>query len=474
MSLALALVLTPLLAALVMLFWPRVASKLQLVTALLCILLAGLLLHTVQLNGSQQLLIGGWNPLLAIRWQVDSVTSLLLLLSALIYLFVSAYSAAVQQRDQLAAAFWPLSSLLLASLQALWLSRDLFNLYVCLELLGMVAVALVTLNGQKAIRPALTYLLFSLFASLCYLLGVALLYGVYGALDIPMLQNQLQPDWLTALALFFITLGLMLKAAWWPLYLWLPAAHAAAPAPVSALLSGLVVKGPLFILVLIWTTLAPAEFLTVAAYFFTLCALGALLLGGIAALLTPFGKTLVAYSTVAQLGYAMLALGLLLHFKLPDFSAALWLFVMAHALAKTACFLSMGELQHTLGVKRVAQLKGATQTMPLAMFAFAVAGGSLIGLPPSGGFVAKWVLLLGLWQTQHYLLLLALVCATLLSAAYVFRVVVVAFDRAEPTTPDFAPQLLPQWLALLPALLVWGLAFFSIPLLSMLQQAFSV
>ncbi|GHG67730.1 cation:proton antiporter [Alishewanella longhuensis] len=473
MSLALGLVIIPLLAALLMLLWPRLARGLQLAAALLCTILATMLLQLVQQEGSQQLFIGGWNPLLAIRWQADSVTALLLLLSAVLHLLVSGYALAVQQRDKLAAAFWPLSSLLLASLQALWLSRDLFNLYVCLELLGMVAVALVTLSGDKAMRPALHYLLFSLFASLCYLLGVALLYGAYGALDLPLLQGQLQANSLTAAALVLITLGLMLKAAWWPLHLWLPAAHAAAPAPVSALLSALVVKGPLFILVLVWTTLAPAAFLNVAAYAFLVCALGALLLAGVAALRTPYSKTLVAYSTVAQLGYAMLALALMLSFNLPVFTAALWLFVMAHALAKAACFLSIGEMQQTLGVKKVAQLKGASQTMPLAMFAFAVAGGSLIGLPPSGGFLAKWVMLLGLWQAQQYFLLLVLLVATLVSAAYIFRVVVLAFDRAEPTAPDFSPQLLPQWLALLPALAVWAMAFFSMPLLAILQQELS-
>lgn len=473
MIFALCLVLLPLLSALLMLLLPKMARLLQGIAAIACVVLALLLLQQIQQLGSQQLFIGGWNPLLAIRWQADGLTTLLLLLSAVLHLLVSIYALSVSARDKLAVAFWPLSNLLLASLQALWLSRDLFNLYVCLELLGMVAVALVTLSGDKAIRPALNYLLFSLFASLCYLLGVALLYAAYGALDVLFLQGQLQANMLTAAALILITLGLMLKAAWWPLHLWLPAAHAAAPAPVSALLSALVVKGPLFILVLVWTTLAPAAFLSLAAYGFFVCALGALILGGIAAIRTPYSKTLVAYSTVAQLGYVMLALGLLLSFKLPEFAAALWLFVMAHALAKAACFLSIGEMQQTLGGGNVAQLKGASQTMPLAMFAFAVAGGSLIGLPPSGGFLAKWVLLLGLWQTQQFFLLLVLLIATLVSAAYIFRVVVLAFDRAEPTTPDFAPQILPQWLALLPALAVWVMAFFSMPLLAILEQALS-
>lgn len=467
---ALLLVTLPLSAALLMLLWPRFARSLHVTVALLSVPLAGYFLQQILLHGEQQWLLGGWSPLLAIRWRADSLSALLLLLSALLHLLVSGYALAVQARDRLPAAFWPLTSLLLASLQALWLARDLFNWYVCLELLGMVAVALVTLSGDKALKPALNYLLFSLFASLCYLLGVALLYAGYGALDLPLLAGQLEANRLNAMALLLITLGLMLKAACWPLHIWLPAAHAAAPAAVSALLSALVVKGPLFILYLVWTELAPQAFWLPASYLFALAALGALLFGGIAALRTPYGKSLVAYSTVAQLGYATLALAFVLRFNLPEFVAALWLFVLAHALAKAASFLAMGELQQTLGSKQVSALKGASQTMPLAMFAFAVAGGSLIGLPPSGGFLAKWALLLGLWQSQQYFWLLVLAVATLLAAAYVFRVVVLAFDRAEPTAPDFAPQRLPQYLALLPALAVWAMALFSMPLLTLLKQ----
>ncbi len=467
---AVLLVTLPLAAALLMLLWPRRARVLHFAVAVGLLPLAVSFLLQVTVSGEQQWFLGNWGPLLAIRWQADGLTTLLLLVSVTLHLLVSAYAGSIQRRNPLPAAFWPLSNLLLASLQALWLSRDLFNLYVCLELLGMVAVALVTLSGDKALRPALDYLLYSLFASLCYLLGVALIYAGYGVLDIPMLAGQLEANWLNAVALTLMTLGLMLKAACWPLHLWLPAAHASAPAPVSALLSALVVKGPLFILYLLWTTLAPAAFLPAAAYLLASAALGAMLFGGIAAIRTPYSKSLVAYSTVAQLGYATLALAFILRFNLPEFVAAMWLFVLSHALAKAACFLAIGELQHTLGARQVEQLKGASQTMPLAMFAFAVAGGSLIGLPPSGGFLAKWALLLGLWQSQQFFWLLALVVATLLSAAYVFRVVVLAFDRAAPTAPDFSPQRLPQYLALLPALLVWVMAVFSLPLLTLLKQ----
>lgn len=473
MLLLVALVVMPLFAALLMLLWPRAGKSLQLLVALSSPLLAGALLWQVVQTGTLNILLGGWSPLLAIRWQADSVSSVLVLLTSAVHLSVTAYALSVAKRDKLNSSFWPLSTLLLASLQALWFSRDLFNLYVCLELLGMVAVALVTLSGDKAIAPALRYLLFSLFASLCYLLGVALIYAGYGALDITLLAGQLDDSWLVALALVLITLGLLLKAAAWPLHIWLPAAHAAAPAAVSALLSALVVKGPLFILFLVWTQLAPSSFWPFAASGFAVSAVGALLFGGIAAWRTPYNKALVAYSTVAQLGYAMLALSLLLRFELNDFQLAFWVFILSHALAKASCFMAVGELQHGMATKQISHLSGATQVMPVAMFAFAVAGGSLIGLPPSGGFLMKWHLLLGLWQSAQWLWLGLLLLATLLSAAYIFRVIVVGFFRLpdslslpvdKPVSNQAAQAFWPQCFALLPALLVWVLAFASLPL----------
>ncbi|SNY45138.1 multisubunit sodium/proton antiporter, MrpD subunit [Arsukibacterium tuosuense] len=464
------LLVLPLAAALLMLLWPRIAPLLALFSAAVCSFLALQLLLQVSEQGTRYWLLAGWPSGLAIAWQADTLSCLLILLTAVLQLLVGFYAFATRARDKLSQGFWPLSSLLQLSLTALWLSRDLFNLYVCLELLALVAVALVSLSGRKAIKPALNYLLLSLFGSLCYLLGVVLLYGAYGRLDIAGLVSQWQPNLLTNSALLLMSLGLMLKAALWPLHGWLPAAHAAAPAPVSALLSALVVKGPLFILCLLWLQLASTEQAQAMAPLFAGAGLAALLFGGWSALRTPFAKNLVAYSTVAQLGYATLALGLMLKFDQPLIFAALWLFVLAHALAKAACFLAIGEMSGTLGGKRLTTLKGASQTMPLAMFAFAVAGGSLIGLPPSGGFLAKWALLQGLWlQEQQLFWPLALVLATLLSAAYVFRVVVLAFDRADPVAPDFSPQVLPQWLALLPALAVWAMALFSEPLLLLLR-----
>lgn len=471
MTFALISLLLPFLAALGMLLFRSRQAWIILLATIGSLVAAVIALLDVMANGSQLLNLGGWDAPLAIRFHLMPISALLLAFTALIHLLVALYAARSQHSNTRNSDYWPLSALLHGSLGALWLSSDLFNWYVTLELLGLIAVALVALSGPKAYRPALNYLLLSLAGSLCYLLGVALLYGNYGVLDLNLLADLTEDNPTTRMALVLMTVGLMVKGALWPLHLWLPHAHASAPTAVSALLSALVVKGPLFILWLLWSELAPVSIQPAAGLVMALAGVIALLAGGWSALRAPYIKSLVAYSTVAQLGYALLALGLLLQWQNTELSVALWLFVLAHALAKVSMFLAAGEMQHTLGSKRVSAMKGATETMPIAMFAFAVAGGSLIGLPPSGGFIAKWVLLQPTFlEPAYWPWALGIFLGTVMSAAYVFRVVALSFERAHPTPVDFQPDRLAQWFALLPALLVWGMAFIGQPLILWLLE----
>jgi formate hydrogenlyase subunit 3/multisubunit Na+/H+ antiporter MnhD subunit len=435
----------------------RWGGYLTLAVSLASGLAAWLALESTAEVAQQEVLLGDWEEGLAIRLELTALSALLLLFTALIHGLVALY--AQFSRHGVSHAYWPLSCLLHATLAALWLSGDLFNLYVTLELLGLTSVALLTQSGSRAWKPALDYLVLSLAASLCYLLGVAMLYGQYGVLDIALLSDVTENSGATQLALVLMTGGLMLKAAMWPLHGWLPAAHASAPTAVSALLSALVVKGPLFILWRLWSEVAPVDLAVQSGPLFAAAGIAALTGGGYAALRSPYIKTLVAYSTVAQMGYAMMALGLLLYWQHPQMHIALWLFVIAHGLAKASLFMAAGEIQNTLGTRRISGLRGATQTAPIAMFAFAVAGGSLIGLPPSGGFLSKWVLLGPLlndpwswpWAAGVFL-------GTLVSAAYVFRAVVMAFDRVHVKRANLNPDRTAQWLAMLPALLVWAMA----------------
>jgi formate hydrogenlyase subunit 3/multisubunit Na+/H+ antiporter MnhD subunit len=359
--------------------------------------------------------------------------------------------------------FWPLFFFLWASLNALFLSGDIFNLYVTLELIGFAAVALVALAGKgPALSAAFRYLLVSLSGSLFYLLGVALTYGTYSTVDISSLADRVESGFAMWVALGLMTGGLVMKAALFPMHFWLPPAHANAPSPVSALLSALVVKGSFYILLRLWFEAFTPLATPAAASILGWLGVGAILWGSIQALRQSRLKLLVAYSTVAQLGYLFLVFPLASS-ESSGFTA--WsgclLFVGAHACAKTAMFLTAGNILHAAGHDRIRDLDGITHVLPVSVFAFALSGISLVGLPPSGGFAGKWMLLQAGVSEGEWIWVTTILVGSLLAAAYIMRVLTHAFTRIpEPDIPNPIPPVM-EWTGLTLAMLAAVLGFFA-------------
>jgi energy-converting hydrogenase Eha subunit H len=204
-------------------------------------------------------------------------------------------------------ALWTLLQGLWAALNIVFLGGDLFNLYVALELLTFAAVPLVCLDGRpETLAAALRYLLFALFGSVFYLLGAALLYGAYGTLDIVLLAARIHAEPTVWAAAGLMTAGLLAKTALFPLHLWLPPAHANAPAAASAVLSALVVKASFFLIVRVWFNVLPSPPNEIACAILAVLGPAAILFGSVPALRQERLKLLIAYSTVAQIGYLFL------------------------------------------------------------------------------------------------------------------------------------------------------------------------
>jgi formate hydrogenlyase subunit 3/multisubunit Na+/H+ antiporter MnhD subunit len=407
----------------------------------------------VRTQGATAYALGGWSEPLGIGLVADGLGATFVLLTAVLTTAVTLYQLAA--REPVARLFWPLLFLLGAALDTVWLAADLFNMYVGLELLGLSAVGLVALAGTPiALEAALRYLLAALLGSLAYLLGVALLYAETGVLALAALQPGLSSTGTTITALALITAGLLLKSALVPLHGWLPPAHAAAQPPVSALLSALVVKASFVILLrLLGAPVATA-----------LGVLGAAAIGwgGWQALRARELKALVAHSTVAQLGYLFIAVPLLATASELSRAAAwdgLMLQLVAHALAKSAMFLASGTLIVAVGSYRVDALAGVSRHLPLSLFAFGLAAVSLMGLPPSGGFSAKWLLLQAAITSRQWGWLVPLLGGGLLTAGYVFRVFRASFLEGSDDHITATPA---AWdviaLALAVAAIVLGLA----------------
>jgi formate hydrogenlyase subunit 3/multisubunit Na+/H+ antiporter MnhD subunit len=467
------LVVLPLAGAVAAFSLPRWAPRIGCGTVLLTLVLAVQAALDVFRQGPLVQSLGGWAVPLGIRLRVDGLSAILLLVLASVGLLISIHAmqtpATVRGAGGRATRYyWPLWLFLLAALNGMFLSADLFNLYVTLELSGLSAVALVALAGTRpALDAALRYLFVSLSGSLLYLMGVALLYGACGTLDLELLAGRITgpPGW-TALAL--MTVGLMMKGALFPLHFWLPPAHSSAPAPVSAALSALVVKGSFYILLRLWFESAGGGLPQGALQLFGACGAAAIVWGSLQALVQERLKLLVAYSTVAQLGY------LFLFFPLAAGGGArVWaggmVFLAAHAFAKAAMFLAAGNIMIAAGHDRIRDLEGITGVLPISVFTIGLAGISLVGLPPSAGFIGKWLLLGAALQQGQWWWVAMIILGTLLSAAYLVRLLSHAFTREGAAADAIRVPAGREWSAFAMALAAFLLGFAATLPLPLLQ-----
>ncbi|SFB86361.1 Formate hydrogenlyase subunit 3/Multisubunit Na+/H+ antiporter, MnhD subunit [Marinospirillum celere] len=408
------------------------------------------------------LAVGGWATPLGIQWLVDEPAAWMLV--TLNSISALASLAALLMGRSLGGSnyYWPLWWLLWGGMNALVISADLFNLYVTLELVTLTAVGLVAQSrNDPEGKAAMDYLLASLLASLFYLLGVALIYGQTGTLDLLLLQGLLEADGLTSLAALLMTLGLLLKAAVVPLHFWLPNAHSRAQAPVSVVLSSVVVAVAVYLLWRLW--LGPfLLLLDRVTWAFSLLTALALVWGGVLAFLQPKLKLVLAYSTLSQLGFALMLLVLV-----PETTQAVWtslqgqgalVFLLAHGLAKAALFMAAGALILVYGSDSLKRLEGSAGVLPVAWIGFALASISLLGAPPTAGFVGKWQLLQAALQVADYWTAFLLLLGTLLTAIYLFRVMQFAWKKTPKglplPRPDWRAQSL-AWLTLFTALCSW-------------------
>ncbi len=426
----------PLLAVVVTVVLPRTGRWIGILLVIILPFVVALLCAEVIVHGTLQLQVGGWRAPLGIQLYVDGLSAAMLAISAIVIGCSTFYACSYFAAKTTSRAFWPMWMFLWAALNALFLSGDIFNLYVTLELLGLSAVALVALSHTKeALSAAMRYLLVSLTGSLSYLMGVALIYAANGTLSFKLLATvgPASPSLATAFAL--MAGGLIMKSALFPMHFWLPPAHANAPAPVSAVLSALVVKASFFILLRLWLMIFEPAINQPSAQLVGMLGAFAVVWGSMQALLAKRLKLLVAYSTVAQIGY------LFLIFPLSSTAQAAhtaWqgglYFVFSHACAKAAVFLAAGTVIYAFGHDRIDELHGIVRRLPVSMFAFALAGVSLIGLPPSGGFIAKWLYLNAALSSGQWWWSGLIILGSLLATAYMFRF----FSRAFSYVPEIA------------------------------------
>ncbi len=384
----------------------------------------------------------------------DGLAAALVLTVALVGTAVGAHALFEDRADprRRHRGHWPLSLLLWSGLVSLGLVGDLLSAYLLLELVGLCGALLVTFRGGRApLLAGARYLVAELVASLTMLFGIAIVWWQAGTVTYAELGAALADAPLGWVGLAVITVGLLVKMPLAPLHIWLPAAHTQAPTAVSPFLSGVMVKAAVIVLARLWFVSTPELLTTDAARL--LGGLGgvAVVWGSLTALRSAGLKRLVAASTVSQLGLLLLSVPLVGDGALQGWTGALVL-VVSHGVAKAAMLLavtcmaeSAADAEVVLVGHRDAQpmghdpelhrLSGSATRRPVALLAFGVAALSLVGLPPTGGFIAKWYLLLGAVALERWWIVAVILLGTLLTAAYLTRFLLPAFATPEESPP---------------------------------------
>lgn len=447
-------VAVPLAGALAALLMGRHAGALVLATGPGMALVTAALVWGVAEGGAARVAIGGFEPPLGIALVADGLaatfvaTTLVVMVAALLLARGSLVPRGEDTRRGF--AFVALAHLAWGALNAVFLSGDLFNLYVALELLSLAAIALVAIEGKpETLAAAIRYALFALVGSLLYLAGAILLYAQTGTLDIALIGAAAPAGVGPLVAGALMTAGLAAKTALFPLHAWLPPAHAGAPAPASAILSALVPKASFVILARLWFEALPETAMPALTQMLGALGAGAIVYGSLLAIRQERLKLVIAYSTVAQIGYLFLLFPLAGGTQMvqpsgaQSWAAGAWsgamLHGVSHALAKAAMFLAAGLVAARLGHDRIAGLSGLARAMPMTAFALGLAAVTLMGLPPSGGFIAKYLLLMAAFGSGQWVWAVVMLAGGLLAAIYLFPVLTRAFAKGEEKREAGAP-----------------------------------
>jgi len=407
--------------------WRAAAAQAVAVATTAATLVFGLIgLFSTTRNGPVNHELGGWPPPIGIEYVLDPLSAFMASIIGLVGLLIVVYpvDAAFGLKPRRGVPLYPLVLLLLSGLMGVVLSGDLFHLFVFIEIYALATYPLVALGGNRGVLAALRYLLLGTIGSGLYLLGVGFLYFSTGTLNMAEMATLLpaisdSPSVLGALALMVI--GLALKMALFPLHVWLPDAHSSAPPGVAALLAAVQVKAGAYALIrILYDVFGPAylaaDGLPVTAALTWFGAAG-IVVGSVLAIRQPDVKRMLAYSTVAQLGYIGVGVGL----GTPLALVAALLHVLNHAVMKSGLFLAVGGILDRTHLKAIARYAGLGKRMPITMTGFALLSLSMVGIPPLAGFWSKWYLVIASLEAGIWPLALVVGTSSLLTAVYFLR-----------------------------------------------------
>lgn len=370
---------------------------------------------------------GGWFPPIGIEYVLDPLSSFVALVVNVVAFFVLWHSRGVREGELRGKSvpYYALALLFLCGANGIIATGDLFNLYVFLEIFSLAAYGLIGIGERQAPVASFRYLIMGTVGGSFYLLGIGFIYIVTGSLnmaDVRAILPGIHGNPTVAAGLSLIVIGMGIKMAVFPLHGWLPDAYTYAPSTSSALVAPIGTKIAAYVLIRVLFFVFGVEFvsrsLPVTDVIAWLSAIG-ILYGSVMALAQDEMKRMLAYSSVAQIGYIGLGIGL----ANPLGYIGAVLHILNHAFMKGALFLVAANLRKKTGRSCISGLDASVRKkLPWSMAAFTVAALSMIGIPPTAGFFSKWYLALGAIDRGNWVFLAVILVSSLLNAAYFFRI----------------------------------------------------
>jgi len=397
--------------------------------------ISGVLLAEVLSNGPISYHLGGWAPPWGIEYRVDTLGAYLLMLISAIGALIMPYARASVAREISAdkqAWFYTMYLLCLTGLLGIAITGDAFNIFVFLEVSSLSTYVLIAMGkDRRALLSAYQYLIMGTIGATFYVIGIGLLYSVTGTLNLVDLTariSEIGPSRPVLAALAFLEVGISLKLALFPLHVWLPNAYAYAPSVVTAFLAATATKVAVYLylrfLFSVFGVSVVFKGLPVPEILLAL-SIAAMFGASLVAVFQDNIKRMLAYSSVAQIGYITLGIGLANKMGLTGGVVHL----INHAMMKGALFMAIGAVVYRVGSARLEDFAGIGRRMPLTMAVFTLGGLSIIGTPGTVGFVSKWYLAVGALDKGWWWLMFLLVASSLVSVVYIGRVVEVIWFR---------------------------------------------
>ena len=361
----------------------------------------------------------------------------MLLTASIVLLCVLVYAIGQPGVERNHVGFQSVYMILAAGVSAAFLTGDLFNLFVAVEMMLTASYVLITLGGRlEQVRSGMTYVVISLVASVLFLIGLAFTYAATGTVNMADLAGriaELPSGVQAALAgLLFVVFGI--KAALFPLYFWLPDSYPTAPSAVTAIFAGLLTKVGVYAIIRTQTLMFPPD--ARPATFILVVAGATMLVGVLGAIAQEDVKRIFSFYIVSQIGYIIMGLGL---FTVAGLAAAVYA-IVHHIVVKTTLFLVGGLVEHTGGSSRLNRLGGMVATAPVIAVLYLLPALSLAGIPPFSGFAAKFGLFAATARAGEWEVLAVAVLVSLLTLFSIFKVWIAVFWSPADKTPDGRPD----------------------------------